>query len=147
MLSIVELGDETVALMAPQTFMNRSGESVDAALARWPELDPARHVLIVYDDLDLPAGKIRLRPSGGAGGHNGIGSILERLDSKAVARLRFGVGRPDAGIPVIDWVLSAFAEDVEAEILPDSVDRAVRAIEAVVAGGITTAMGQFNSDR
>jgi PTH1 family peptidyl-tRNA hydrolase len=147
MLCVVEIADRSVALIAPQTFVNRSGQSVVAALARWPALDPARDLIVVYDDLDLPPGRIRLRPSGGPGGHNGIGDILARLDSKEVPRLRFGVGHPGASGAVIDWVLGAFSDEEEQRILPDAIDWAAQAVEAAIAEGVRSAMGSFNADR
>jgi len=147
MLCPIEIGDQTVALMAPQTFMNRSGESVEAALERWPALDATSDLLIVYDDLDLPIGRIRLRPNGGAGGHNGIGDILDRIESRAVARLRFGIGRPGGAGNVLDWVLSAFSDEDEEERLPDAIEWAADAVEAVIRDGVTSAMGRYNAER
>lgn len=147
MLSVVEFAGKTIALMAPQTFMNLSGESVIAALARWTSLDSATDLIVVYDDLDLPTGRIRLRPSGGAGGHNGIGDILERLDSKDVVRLRFGIGHPGASGAVLDWVLGPFSEAEEERVLPAAIDWAADAVEAVVASGVREAMSRFNAAR
>jgi len=147
MLSIVEMAGTTVALMAPQTFMNLSGESVIAALARWTSLDTTTDLIVVYDDLDLPTGRIRLRPNGGAGGHNGIGDILERLDSKDVVRLRFGIGHPGASGAVLDWVLGPFSEAEEERVLPATIDWAADAVEAVVASGVREAMSRFNAAR
>jgi len=147
MLSIIEMAGNTVALMAPQTFMNLSGESVIAALARWTSLDSTTDLIVVYDDLDLPTGRIRLRPNGGAGGHNGIGDILERLDSKDVVRLRFGIGHPGASGAVLDWVLGPFSEAEEERVLPEAIDWAADAVEAVVASGVREAMSRFNAAR
>ena len=141
----VEIAGEPCLLLQPQTFMNRSGSTVAATLARWPELDPSTRLLVVYDDLDLPTGRIRLRPSGGAGGHRGIGNILEALDSKQVPRLRFGVGHPGSASPVIDWVLEPFSPEEEAEILPEAIERAADAVERAIRDGVTVAMGQFNA--
>ncbi|MFK7895043.1 MAG: aminoacyl-tRNA hydrolase [Myxococcota bacterium] len=142
-IASVEIAGQTCLLMQPQTFMNRSGASLMAALARWP-LSPATEVLVVFDDLDLPPGRIRLRPKGGGGGHNGIGDILAELDSKAVPRLRFGVGHPGETGPVIEWVLAPFPEAEEAHVLPEAICRAADAVEAFVAKGMDRTMGQFN---
>ena len=131
-------------LLAPQTFMNRSGTSVFAACTRWPGLDPTSDLLVVYDDLDLPTGRIRLRPSGGAGGHRGIGDILERLDVRAVPRLRFGVGHPGTRDEVLDWVLSPFPAEEET-VVAGSVEHAADALEMALGEGLTVAMGQFNA--
>jgi len=144
-ISHVELDGERCALVEPQTFMNHSGRAVRAALERWPQLDPATDLLVVYDDLDLPPGRIRLRPSGGAGGHRGIQDILQELDSRQIPRLRFGVGHPGSSREVLDWVLSSFDVEEESSCLPDALERAVDAIELTIREGLTPAMGQFNS--
>ncbi len=144
-ISFVELDREVCLLVEPQTFMNRSGKTLLAVFERWPELDPKTDLLIVYDDLDLPTGRIRLRPGGGSGGHRGIGDILLELDTKEIPRLRFGVGHPGDTGEVIDWVLEPFAAEEEATVLPVSLSRAVDAIEMVIREGVTPTMGQFNS--
>lgn len=132
-------------LVQPQTFMNASGRTLEAALDVWPTLDPETRLLVVYDDMDLPLGRIRLRPKGGAGGHNGIGDILDRLGTRSVARLRFGVGHPGAAGPaVLDWVLSPFADE-EAEALEVAIERAADAVEAAMREGVVPAMGRFNA--
>ncbi|MBJ20070.1 MAG: aminoacyl-tRNA hydrolase [bacterium] len=142
-VTAIELAGEDCLLLEPQTFMNRSGRSVAAACERWPDLDPTTDVFVVYDDLDLPTGRIRLRASGGGGGHRGIGDVLDELGTRALPRLRFGVGHPGSGEEVIGWVLGPFPEDEEAE-LPAAVDRAADAIESALRDGIPAAMGQFN---
>jgi PTH1 family peptidyl-tRNA hydrolase len=142
---VVEIAGRSVLLAEPQTFMNRSGESLEAALERWPGLDPAGQLLVVYDDLDLPTGRLRLRPSGSSGGHRGLGDILDRLQSRALPRLRFGVGRPEATERVIDWVLQPFSEEEERAVLPEALERAADAVEAVVRDGLRAAMGRFNA--
>ncbi len=139
----VQLAGECCLLIQPQTFMNRSGASVMAALARWP-LPPETALLVVFDDLDLPPGRIRLRPKGGGGGHNGIGDILAQLNAKAVPRLRFGVGHPGDSGSVIDWVLAPFPEEEEVHVLPAAIRRAADAVEMFVAKGIESTMGKFN---
>jgi len=143
-ISFVEIEGERCVLVEPQTFMNRSGTALFAVLARWPEIDPKTDLLIVYDDLDLPTGRIRLRPSGGGGGHRGIGDILVELDTKEIPRLRFGVGHPGSAGEVIDWVLEPFSAEEESKILPDAVARAADAVEMTIREGVTPAMGQFN---
>ena len=131
-------------LVEPLTFMNRSGQTVAAICERWPSLDPTSDLLVVFDDLDLPTGRIRLRPSGGGGGHNGIGDILERLGTRTIPRLRFGVGHPGASGEVIDWVLGEFDSADEA-LIAAAVERAVAAIELALSDGVPAAMGQFNA--
>jgi peptidyl-tRNA hydrolase, PTH1 family len=147
MLCRAEIAGKSVALLAPQTFMNRSGESVVAALDRWTGLEPSSDVIVVYDDLDLPTGRIRLRPSGGGGGHNGIGDILDRLETRDIPRLRFGIGHPGSSQGVVDWVLTAFADEEEEEILPSAVEWAADALEAAIGQGVHAAMGRFNAAR
>jgi PTH1 family peptidyl-tRNA hydrolase len=102
------LDGRELLLAKPQTFMNASGEAVQA-LAAWYRLLPAT-ILVVADDLDLPFGRLRLRPSGSAGGHNGLKSIIAHLGTTEFPRLRIGIGRPDTG-ETIDWVLSPFGRD------------------------------------
>ena len=144
-ISLVEIAGEVCLLVEPQTFMNRSGASLLAVLERWPGLQPETDLLIVYDDLDLPTGRIRLRPNGGGGGHRGIGDILDQLDTREIPRLRFGVGHPGSAREVIDWVLEPFATEEESAVLPAALARAVEAIEMVIHAGVTPAMGQFNA--
>jgi PTH1 family peptidyl-tRNA hydrolase len=145
-ISTVEIEAEVCLLVEPQTFMNRSGAALLAVLERWPELEPKTDLLIVYDDLDLPTGRIRLRPSGGGGGHRGIADILVELDTKEIPRLRFGVGHPGSAGKVIDWVLAPFAVEEEATVLPAALERAADAVEWTIRDGVTSAMGQFNSN-
>lgn len=133
------------ALLEPATFMNRSGESVGAALERWPGLAPERDLLVVLDDLDLPPGRLRLRPAGGAGGHRGLADIVRALATQAVPRLRFGIGHPGAAAQVVDWVLEPFTALEEAEVLPAALERAADAVECVASEGLTVAMGRFNA--
>lgn len=130
-----------VVLVKPQTFMNKSGESV-ARLAQFYKVDLAR-LMVVYDDLDLPPGTIRLRPSGGSGGHRGVRSIIHQLGSQEFPRLRIGIGRPPGRMDPADYVL----QDVSGEeaILFDRVlDRAVDAIEIWLDEGIRQAMDEHN---
>ncbi|MGD1993152.1 MAG: aminoacyl-tRNA hydrolase [Anaerolineae bacterium] len=130
-----------VVLAKPQTFMNRSGESV-SRLASFYKVE-LEQLLVVYDDLDLPPGTIRLRPSGGSGGHRGVRSIIHQLGSEEFPRLRIGIGRPPGRMDPADYVV----QDVSGEeaILYDRVlDRAVGAIETWLDEGIERAMDQHN---
>lgn len=142
----VEIASENCLLVQPQGFMNRSGAAVRAALARWPALSLQTDLLVIYDDMDLPTGRLRLRPRGGSGGHRGIGDILCELDSKEIPRLRVGVGHPGSAGEVVDWVLESFSSEEETLVLPDALDRAVAAVEATIRDGVTSAMGQFNAE-
>jgi PTH1 family peptidyl-tRNA hydrolase len=137
------LAGERVGLLAPETFMNRSGEAVAEALAGLPGVDPAADLLVVFDDADLPLGRLRLRARGSSGGHNGLADVLAKLGSEAVPRLRFGIGRPLVPTGTVEFVLSPFAPDEEA-VLAHALPRAADAVTCFVADGIGAAMNRFN---
>ena len=124
----------------PQTYMNSSGEAVGKLFAFY-KIAPA-DLLVVYDDLDLPLGKMRLRPQGSAGGHHGMESIIAHIGASDFARLRVGIGRPNPDDD-IDHVLGAFNHD-ERAAMDETFARAVEAIEAWVRDGIDAAMNRFN---
>ena len=134
-----------VALLVPLGFMNASGRAVERALEALAPLDPSLDLLVVYDDLDLPFGRLRIRPGGGAGGHRGLADIQERLGRGDFARLRFGIGRPPPGGDPVDYVLASFDPD-EAAALPERIDAAADALETMLGEGVATAMNQFNPD-
>lgn len=136
-----ELGRSMVLLVKPQTFMNASGRSAAAALAELG-LEPER-MLVVYDDLDLPVGRLRLRSEGGAGGHRGVASLIQELGTTVFPRLRVGIGRPAEGSTVLEHVLQPFRADEEAAV-DAAIDRAADAVEAVVRDGMVRAMEAFN---
>jgi peptidyl-tRNA hydrolase, PTH1 family len=135
-----------IALLQPQTYMNLSGDSVQPA-AGFLKVDPA-HVVVVHDELDLPWQDIRLKVGGGHAGHNGLRSIMQRLGTPEFIRVRVGVGRPPSGFKgdVADFVLNDFDAMERAE-LPDVVDRAASAVEAVLASGVAAAMNAVNTKR
>jgi PTH1 family peptidyl-tRNA hydrolase len=137
------IGGQRVVLAKPFTYMNASGQAV-AALVRWYKVNPASELLVIYDDLDLPFGTIRLRASGSAGGHNGMKSIIQLLGTQNFPRLRVGIGRPLLGWDTKDHVLSNWGRD-EAEKLPALYDRVADAIETFISDGITLAMTRFNA--
>jgi PTH1 family peptidyl-tRNA hydrolase len=134
---------EPTGLLAPETWMNRSGRAVAAALDAHP-LDPAAELIVVYDDLDLPFGRLRLRPRGGAGGHNGLGDIQDVLGRSDFPRLRFGIGRPPPGVDPVDYVLAPRSAD-EAAALDARLDAACDAIELAFARGVAFAMNAVNA--
>jgi len=134
------IAGQRAILAKPQTYMNLSGEAV-VALVRFFKILPQR-VLVICDDLDLPLARLRLRPSGGSGGHKGLGSIIERLGTQAFPRLRVGIGRPVHDDPM-DFVLQDFTADEWSE-MDATLDRAVEAIEHWLAHGIHAAMNVFN---
>ena len=137
-----QLGGERVLLMKPQTFMNLSGRAV-AEAARFYKLTP-QQVLVVYDDVSLPPGKLRFRLKGSAGGHNGIKSIIAELGSDAFPRLKIGVGAPPhPDYDMADWVLSVF-HGQDAEIIAEAAGRAVDALELFIEKGPEKAMNLYN---
>lgn len=130
-----------VVLAKPQQYMNRSGTPV-SALVKFYKV-PLGQLLIVYDDLDLPTGAIRLRPLGGSGGHKGMKNIIERLGSEEFARLRIGIGRPPGRMEPADYVLQDFGPD-EQPVIHETLDRAANAIETWLRDGIDLAMSRHN---
>jgi peptidyl-tRNA hydrolase, PTH1 family len=133
--------DTKIVLAKPQTYMNRSGASVMGLLAEF-NASPS-DLLVIYDDLDLPFGRIRIRPQGGAGGHRGMASILDHLGGTLFVRVRIGIGRPAEGIEAADYVLSPFAA-TEADRLNGVIERAADAALTVVRQGTEPAMREFN---
>jgi len=135
------VGGAGVLLMKPQTYMNLSGEAV-GRVRRALALDPRRFI-VVYDDLDLAVGRVRVRDGGSAGGHHGVESIIEALGSKAFPRVRVGIGRPASQSGNVDYLLDAMTTE-EAETLAEAVARAADAVETMLAEGVPAAMNRFN---
>jgi len=131
-----------VIVAKPQTYMNDSGRAV-GALLRYYKV-PVERLLVIFDDLDLPFGSIRLRAEGGAGGHNGMRSIIQQLGGNQFARLRIGIGRPPGRMDPAAFVLQDFSR-AEAAELDGLLERAAQAIDIFNQDGITTAMNQFNA--
>jgi PTH1 family peptidyl-tRNA hydrolase len=140
-----EIAGHEVGLLKPETFMNRSGRAVAAALAGLPAVDFTRDLMLVYDDLDLPFGRVRLRARGGAGGHRGVEDVIDVLASDEFARLRFGIGRPTDGSSAVEYVLERFSAAEEDQRAGSTVE-AIRALEAAIADGIEVAMSRFNRE-
>lgn len=134
-----------VGVLEPLTFMNRSGAAVAEALAALPVAEPAQDLMLAFDDVDLPFGRLRLRLGGGAGGHRGLADVIEVLGRRDLPRLRFGVGRPAVPMDTTDWVLTEFSEAEEAA-LPGRVDAAADALECALVDGVQAAMNRFNRD-
>lgn len=133
--------DQDVVLAKPRTFMNLSGEGVAYLLTRFGA-KPA-DLLVVYDEMDLPVGKLRLRPGGGPAGHNGIRSIIAELKTTDFARLRVGIGHPAPGQEQVSHVLSRFSE-TEAPEMARIVEQAAAAVDCLLAEGMAAAMNKFN---
>lgn len=135
-------GGERCFFMKPATYMNNSGEAVAAAAAFY-KIPPER-ILVIYDDISLPPGKIRIRRKGSAGGHNGIKSIIALLDSDAFPRIKIGVGaKPHKEYDLADWVLSAFSE-ADMKALKPAFEQAIAAAELIVDGNIEEAMSKYS---
>jgi PTH1 family peptidyl-tRNA hydrolase len=128
-------------LAKPQTYMNLSGNAV-SALQRFYKV-PLENLMVVYDDVDLPLGTIRMRPFGGAAGQKGMKSIIERLGTQNFPRLRIGVGRPPGRMSAADYVLQNFSND-EAELLDLTLQRATNAVLIFITEGLDAAMNQYN---
>lgn len=129
-------------LLKPRTYMNRSGQSVRAVLD-WYKLEP-ESVLIVYDDMDLPLGRLRLRQTGSAGGHNGMKSLISHLGTQDFPRLRLGIGKTDGNKDTIAHVLGKFTPE-EAPIVQKSLDLATEAIAYSLKHDIAKTMSLFNN--
>lgn len=132
---------EKIVLAKPQTYMNRSG-SVVADLLQEFGLPPDA-LVVINDDLDLPFGRIRIRPSGSAGGHRGLASIAESLAGAPFCRVRVGIGRPPEGVEPAEYVLESFSA-AESEQLSDIVDRGTESVKCLVRDGLDRAMADYN---
>ena len=135
----VKIGTERVFLMKPQTYMNSSGTAVSEAMRFYKV--PLEHVLVVSDDVSLDLGRLRIRRSGSAGGHNGLKDIIAKCGGDGFPRVKLGVGIPE--YELIDWVLSSF-RDKDAEEILKAAERAADAIDAVITEGVDRAMNEFN---
>ena len=139
------IGDETVMLMKPQTYMNLSGEAVGQA-ARFYKI-PADHVLVVSDDITLPIGALRIRTKGSAGGHNGLKNIISVLGTEEFPRIRLGVGTPPhPDYDTVDWVLSVF-RDQDAVGMAEAASRAADAVECFITQGPEKAMNLYSQKK
>ena len=139
---VIDFGGTKVLLMMPQTYMNNSGEAVGEA-ARFYKIPPER-VIVIYDDIAIPLGKVRVRANGSAGGHNGIKSIIAHLGSDKFPRVKVGVGSPtNPEYDLADWVLGSFTQ-AERKTINDTLDRALGAAETLIQKGILEAQNKFN---
>ncbi|NLO35660.1 MAG: aminoacyl-tRNA hydrolase [Clostridiaceae bacterium] len=137
--AVVRLGDTSCLLLKPLTYMNLSGEAIREAL-RYSQID-ARHCLVIYDDIDLPVGKIRIRRSGGPGTHNGMRSILDALQHTDFPRIRIGIGPKPERWDLADYVLSKVPPDQEAA-WRESLMRAADAVDTIIKEGLDTAISR-----
>ena len=136
------IGGEKVILVKPQTYMNLSGESLREVVAYF-KTDPAAELIVIYDDIYLAPGNIRIRKNGSAGGHNGMKSIISCLGTQEFVRVRVGVGEKPKGYDLADYVLSHFSS-VEKEDMQDGMIKAVGAVEMILSGDVDKAMSEYN---
>ncbi|WP_101847140.1 aminoacyl-tRNA hydrolase [Halobacillus sp. Marseille-P3879] len=139
--TVEHVGGEKILLLKPQTYMNLSGESLRLFMDYYDIEE--EDILVIYDDLDLPPGKIRLRQKGGHGGHNGIRNIIDHLGTKDFNRLRVGVGRPVGSTTVVDYVLSSFSKEQQ-EAVREAVIQSVKACESWMELPFNEVMNEFN---
>lgn len=139
--NIMEFAGARCLVMKPQTYMNLSGEAVREA-AQFYKI-PADHVLVIFDDVSLPVGKLRVRPTGSAGGHNGIKNIIAHLGTQDFPRIKIGTGAPEDKDGMIDWVIGVPSQK-EREVLLESFKRAIEAAACVIEHGCQRAMNDFN---
>jgi PTH1 family peptidyl-tRNA hydrolase len=137
----VTIAGERVLLCKPMEYMNVSGQVVARVAGFWKV--PVGDVVVVYDELDLPFGRLKLGAGGGHGGHNGVRSLLADLGDASFARVRVGIGRPTPGHDPANYLLSNFSR-AEAKELPDLIGVAADAVEEILARGLTAAMNKFN---
>lgn len=130
-----------VLLVKPQTYMNLSGESV-REVVEWYNI-PLKNIIIIYDDVDLPLGRIRIRPKGSSGTHNGMKSIIYQLQSDEFPRIRIGIGKPPENWDMADYVLSRFDAE-ERKIIDQSISKAAEAAVEIINSGIEKAMNMYN---
>ena len=136
------IGGEKVLLVKPQTFMNLSGESI-AAILNFYKLDPIRHLIVIYDDITLAPGKLRIRRKGSAGGHNGIKNIIACTGTSDFMRIRVGVGEKPQDWDLADYVLSRFSKEERTAVdaaMEDATDAAVM----MLCGQVDAAMNKYN---
>lgn len=133
---------EKVMLVKPQTFMNLSGESIGAIL-KFYKLDPASQLIVIYDDITLAPGKLRIRKKGSAGGHNGIKNIIAQTGTQDFMRIRVGVGEKPQGWDLVDYVLSRFSKE-ERAVVEAAMEDAAEAAALMLSGDVEQAMNRYN---
>lgn len=133
---------EKILLIKPETYMNLSGEAVKAAVEFY-KISPEDELIVIYDDISLDPGKLRIRAKGSAGGHNGIKNIIAHLGTEKFKRVKIGVGCKPEGMDLADYVLGRFGK-IERITVDKGIDDAARAVEVIMAEGIDKAMNLFN---
>lgn len=136
------IAEQRVLLVKPQTFMNLSGDSV-IALADFYKI-PDDRILVIFDDLDLPVGTLRIRKLGGAGGQKGVKSIIQQLGTQHFPRIRFGIGRPPGRMDPAAYVLQPFEDGDESILVAETIDRVIKAVRTWLTDDLDRAMNEFN---
>ena len=136
------IAGEKVMLAKPLTYMNLSGESI-REFVNYYKIDPETELIVIYDDIDLEPGQIRIRKKGSAGGHNGIKNIIACLGTQVFPRIRVGVGEKPSRYDLADYVLGHFSK-AERELMDEGYDNAVSAVGMIISGRIGDAMSEFN---
>lgn len=140
-IALGSIQGQRVLLAKPQTYMNLSGSAVQG-LAAFYQIPPAQ-MMVIFDDLDLPVGTLRIRPRGGSGGHKGVTDIIQRLGTQGFSRIRVGIGRPDTPVDPASYVLRPFEGSDEVEIA-EAVERVILAVETWLTDDIDLAMNRYN---
>jgi len=135
------IAGQKVVLVKPQTFMNLSGESLREVIDFYKE--DIDKMLVIFDDISLDVGKLRLRPMGSAGGHNGIKSIIANLGTDQFKRIKFGVGDKPRGYDLANWVLGRFSKEQQ-EVVNEGIANACKAVETILSDGIEVGMNKYN---
>ena len=133
---------QKVLLAKPQTYMNLSGESI-RSLVEYYKIDPEEELLVIYDDISLGVGQLRIRAKGSAGGHNGIKNIIAHLGGQVFPRIKVGVGEKPPKYDLADYVLGHFSK-AEQELMSEGYDNAVKAVELIVSDQMSEAMNEYN---
>lgn len=136
---------QRVVLARPQTFMNLSGESV-RELVDFYKIDPEEELIVIYDDISLEPGQLRIRPKGSAGGHNGIKNIIAHLGTQVFKRVKVGIGEKPKGWDLADYVLGRFPSE-ERNLVDEAIREAAKAVEVILDEGIEAAMNRYNAKK
>ena len=139
------IGGQKVLLLKPQTYMNLSGESLRAACDFF-KIDPEQELIVIYDDISLAPGQMRIRAKGSAGGHNGIKSIISHLGTQVFLRVKVGVGEKPQGWDLADYVLGHFSKE-EQQVMQESFDRAADAAAALLSEEVQQVMNEYNTHK
>ena len=138
------LDDTKIMLVKPQTYMNSSGESI-RDIVEWYKI-PLSNLIIIYDDIDLDLGKIRIKKKGSSGTHNGMKSVIYQLQSEDFPRVRIGLGKPPEKWDLVNYVLGKFPPE-ERKVVDVAVKLAAKAVEVIINSGVEAAMNKYNSNR